>query len=143
MALITAALSNLDQVDKNAQKAAQSPSSLSAKSIAMLDELHSDTLSISTQNSDEHLSGAEKSYYREIIQRLKLCLKLPEYGQVQLKLTLSRAGKTLSVQVLSSKSRKNQKYLEEMLPKITFSSFGTNFSNEKSHTFMLNITNDL
>jgi colicin import membrane protein len=102
--------------------------------------LHIDALP--TGSVIEGISGKERSYREEIGQRLKRALRLPDLGQVKIKLTLSRSGKVLQVQILSSESEKNKQYIERTIPSLVFPSFGTNFIELSQYTFDIILTHD-
>jgi colicin import membrane protein len=88
------------------------------------------------------LNAKEISYRDEIAHRLKLSLKLPDYGSVQIKLTIDRSGKVAEMIITKSESAKNQQYLEKNLPTIYFPSFGTQFSGLSQYTFLITLNND-
>lgn len=89
------------------------------------------------------LVGPELTYQEELIGRLKLLLRLPEYGLVRVKLTLERSGKVKQLTVTNAESSKNKSYIEKTLPTLTFPAFGNNFSGQDSFTFSLNLSNEL
>lgn len=89
------------------------------------------------------LSDREISYRDEIAGRLKLLLRLPDYGDVKIKLTLERTGKIAKVVVVSSESDANRKYIEKILPDLTFPAFGTRFSNAEQYTFTITLSNEI
>lgn len=107
---------------------AEMPKALSALSIdnVVLDQIAS-------------LTSQESFYASEIIQRLKLYLKLPEHGETKLKLTLKRNGQVGKIVVIASKSRKNQEYLEKNLPQVPFPPFGENFGKAGEYTFSVTL----
>lgn len=145
-AMIDKALSSLDSsgaiggkkstLAANAAKSAVAGpaaiTSLSAESLVAIDA--SDTA---------NCTPAERTYYDELVSRLKLALKLPEFGEVKLQLTISRAGKVVSVKNVQSKSKKNSDYAQKAIPKLHLPPFGQNFSGEKEHTFRLTLSNEL
>jgi len=88
------------------------------------------------------LSTREISYRDELASRLKLGLRLPEYGEVKIKLTLERSGKVAQVQIVSSKSVKNKEYIEKTLPTLTFPGFGDNFKGSTQYTFAITLNNE-
>lgn len=104
--------------------------------------LSSDSL-VAVVTDDEPLTGQERSYRDELIRRLQLALRLPEYADVTLQLTISRLGKMVALKSLKSSSKKNKSYVEKTLPTVHFPAFGQNFSNEKEHTFQLRLTKSL
>ncbi|WP_213106525.1 energy transducer TonB [Candidatus Protochlamydia amoebophila] len=88
------------------------------------------------------LNGRDSSYRDEIAQRLKLFLKLPDYGSVQVKLTIDRTGKITQISIVKSESSKNQQYIEKNLPTIYFPAFGTRFEGLSQYTFLVTLNND-
>lgn len=91
----------------------------------------------------QQLSSQEVSYRDELAGRLKLLLKLPEYGEVKIKLILERSGKVAKVIVMSTASATNRKYIEKTLPTLTFPAFGANFDQSPQFTFSITLCNDL
>ncbi|MDB6081909.1 MAG: tolA [Chlamydiia bacterium] len=147
-ALISDALSSLNQSDAAAhQKKALSGSSGSSSSkgpskIASL--ASASCVAITSEPTDgSRLTGQERSYEGELVSRLKLSLRLPDYGEVKIKLTLSRQGKVTKVTVISAKSARNKEYVQKMLPSISFPRFGSSFEGKEEHTFQLSLSNDV
>lgn len=101
-------------------------------------------LTLATVAADEvtSLSLGESSYRDELAGRLKLLLKLPEYGSVKLKLTLQRSGKVSKVAIVSAGSSQNRAYVEKMMPTLQFPPFGTQFGQEPEYTFTITLNND-
>ena len=85
----------------------------------------------------------EVQYSDELVQRLKLVLRLPEYGRVKVRLVIKRDGRVVRVEVISSQSEKNRKYVEERLTHVTFPNFGSHFAGQQEKTFPLTLSNDL
>jgi colicin import membrane protein len=88
------------------------------------------------------LSFKEVAYRDELAGRLKLFLKLPEYGDVKVKLTLERSGKVVKVVVDSAESATNKKYIEKTLPTVSFPPFGSNFGSDAQYTFSITLSNE-
>lgn len=86
------------------------------------------------------LSIKEVGYRNEIASRLKSLLKLPEHGQVKIKLTLQNSGKVLNVLIVSFESEKNRSYIEKNLKNFSFPSFEGIFNNAKEYTFSVTLT---
>ncbi len=93
-------------------------------------------------HSGPKLNDQEMRYRDELVGRLKLQLRLPEVGDVKVKLTLERSGKVAKVVIVSAESAVNRKYLEKELPLITFQAFGS-FSSDAQYTFALTLSNDI
>lgn len=138
-ALLDQARNVASKVDTNASKL-KGGSSLEKINIpAQLGELKIDNLSISTEES---LNVRERGYSDELASRLKLTLKLPEYGVVRLKLTLNRLGKVIDVTILQSESGGNKTHIKKTLPGISFPSFGDNFIGHESYTFQITLKSE-
>lgn len=88
------------------------------------------------------LSVKEMAYREELGHRLRLLLKLPEYGEIKVRLTLERSGKVLQLKVISAESEENKVYVEKALPKLKMPPFGTNFSAFQQYTFTITMSND-
>lgn len=90
------------------------------------------------------LFGAQEASYRdELAGRMKLLLRLPEYGDVKMKLTLERSGKVVKVVITSAQSANNRSYIEKTVPTLSFPPFGHHFGTEAQHTFSITLSNDL
>ena len=85
----------------------------------------------------------EKIKYQELlIEDLKSHLHLPEYGEVKLKIQLDGRGNILNVTPLLSQSKKNENYLKNTLPRLTFPWFNQYFSEEEQHEFTITFKNE-
>lgn len=141
--LLAKAMGSLAKVETKTTKTSSSSANRDRETIEMPKEMgafHADTLSF--EGSDQGLSIKELGYRDELAMRLKLLLKLPEYGVVKLKLILARSGKVTQVEVISSASEVNRKHLMKVLPTLNFPSFGDNFSKESSHLFQITLSSD-
>jgi hypothetical protein len=94
-------------------------------------------------SSNQKQSSQEMGYVDELVGRLKLQLKLPEYGDVKTRLTLDRRGHVVQIVIVSSESSANRSYIEKQLPALSFPAFGNNFDQETQHTFQITLRNDL
>lgn len=92
--------------------------------------------------STSALTSQEMSYYDELASRLKLQLRLPEYGEVRIKLTLNRSGQFVKVSVTSTESATNRKHVEKTIPTLKFPSFGNNFKDIPEYTFVISLSNE-
>jgi len=145
LSLVQDALSSIERSEERTSSRAEAVANSFGPMVpapGQITSLASDTLSI-VEESDIPEDPHEKSYYDELVTRLKLGLRLPEYGPVRVKLTLSRGGLVQKVAVISSKSQKNRDYIKKMLASMSFPNFGQNFRDEKEHTFQLNLSNEL
>lgn len=84
--------------------------------------------------SIEGLEG--DSYISEIVVKLQKGLKLPEFGEVTVELTLEKSGKVLDLVVKDAKSLSNKMYVEKTLPSLKFPIFEGSLKHENNHTFI-------
>jgi hypothetical protein len=98
-------------------------------------------LEIDAQSEEGVFDDQEISYRDEIAARLKLCLRLPEYGDVKLKLTLGQAGNVAKLVIESAESKTNRQYVEKTLPCLTFPALG-HFGGGADHTFLITLSNE-
>ncbi|MBN4067263.1 hypothetical protein JYU14_04185 [Simkania negevensis] len=82
-------------------------------------------------------------YQDELIQRLRLLLRLPEYGNVTVRLTLSRDGSVEQMEIVDAKSTQNKEYIAQKLPAVKFPGFGSHFGTAQQHIFTLTLSNDI
>lgn len=87
-------------------------------------------------------SSTDSNSKNQLCAQLRSFLKLPEYGEVEIKLTLDKTGKVVALKVLETKSDRNRKYIEELLPRLTFSISGTDFGKECVKIFNITLTNE-
>lgn len=78
------------------------------------------------------------SYGALLGQSLQERLQLPEYGALELLLTIDRFGNVLGIEILKSESKKNQLFIQEMLAKMRFTALP---EKEKQKTFHLHLNN--
>ena len=88
-------------------------------------------------------ASPEACYIGDLIRRLQLNVRLPEPGEVRVKLTLKRSGAICSVEVLSGSKASIKQAIEKKLMAVHFSPFGMSFSSESEHAFNLRLSNDL
>jgi len=82
------------------------------------------------------------NYEQELAQRLHKLVRLPEYGEVEILLTLNRDGSVDKIEILAAESEMNRQYIQKQLPHLRFLTFGKQFPKEKQHTFMLVLRNE-
>lgn len=104
---------------------------------------HLEIDSLSTAKGNAALSSYEISYREELAGRLKLLLRLPEYGDVKINLTLDRTGKVSKVAIVTTDSAVNRKYIEETLPKLSFPPFGNHYASATEYTFSITLSNEI
>lgn len=142
-AWIEKAQASLSKLKTPAFPSVPSSSSSSASSalplMPGLASLHIDAIGGETE---QPFSSGETGYVDELVSRLKLYLKLPEYGDVQVKLTLERSGRISKVAVTKAKSAANRTYVEKTLPSVSFPAFGNHFNGKSNYTFSLILSNE-
>jgi hypothetical protein len=89
-----------------------------------------------------NLTPQQIGYHEELASRLKLLLRLPDFGEVKIKLTVERSGRFIKVAVVSAESASNRKYLEKTLPTLKFPGFGSHFGSAEECTFAIALSND-
>jgi colicin import membrane protein len=139
--LLAAAQERIANIGKNRDKLGSISSSKSAISEGpqSITALEIDALS---SFSGTPLSDKEVSYRQEIAGRMKLLLRLPQYGAVNIKLTLQHTGKVAKVVVVSAESGENKKYIEKNLPTMVFPPFGNQLGNVEEYTFTITLRNE-
>lgn len=138
--LLAAAQESIAKIDQGRAKMNAVKSSVSSVVAPVaITSLQIDALSIS---QGAPLSPEVKSYRDELASRLKLMLKLPELGDVQLKLTLDRTGTAVKVTITKSTSNANRSYVEKTLPSLKFPPLGNYFENSSEYTFIIQLSNE-
>lgn len=99
--------------------------------------------SISGIKEEVSLSRYEITYREELASRLKLLLRLPEYGDVKMNLTLDRTGKVSKVTIVNADSTLNRNYIEKILPELSFPSFGIHYASAAEYTFSITLSNEI
>lgn len=144
-ALFTKAKENLAKMGETRDKISSSSSSINLEATNLPKEignLQVDALPVGEVESTGDLGIKEISYSQEVAYRLKMTLRLPDYGAVKIKLTLDRTGKVIKVETLQSESKKNKVYVENKIPPILFSSFGQRFQGFNQKTFEITLQNE-
>ncbi|MBA3957363.1 MAG: hypothetical protein H0X51_03065 [Parachlamydiaceae bacterium] len=139
--LIANAQKNIANIKQGDTLNSKQTSALASAAVpGKISALHIEGLS---DGANDSLSTQERSYYDELASRLKLLLRLPEYGEVKIKLTLERSGRFVKVSVVSAKSSANRAYIEKTLPSVRYPGFGKNFESQDQYTFGITLSNDL
>lgn len=142
--LLAAAQQSMAMIDKGRAQLTEAKTSMSKVSVtapvAGISKLEIEDL---PNLSGPALTSGERHYRDELASRLKLSLKLPEHGAVQVKLTLNRAGKALKVQIVKSASQANKNHIEKTLPTMVFPPFGSHFESLSEYTFSIQLSNEL
>lgn len=84
----------------------------------------------------------EISYQDVLINRLKDQLQMPEYGDVDIEITITRSGKILRYKILRDENKTNRQYIEKAIPSLQLPPFGKEFEGESQHTFIITLSND-
>lgn len=139
-ALLKTARESMAKIDKNAVVASGKSTSIPFRKPGKIEKLQIEALPVG--GSKAVFTDRESSYQEELASRLKLFLRLPDYGEVKVKLTLERSGKVSAVAIVSSQSDANRKYIEKTLPGLSFPGFGDNFSGHSQYTFQVSLSNE-
>lgn len=140
-ALLAKAKESIGKIAKKQDNGGQVSKQLTAK----LDTSYKKINGLATETivgTSGELSSTEVSYVDMLVARLQSMLKLPEYGEVTISLTLHRTGKVEKLSILQSASRRNREYVEKELPNIVFPGFDKLFTKENSYTFILTLSNE-
>ncbi|MGM0440047.1 MAG: hypothetical protein ACQEP8_02910 [Chlamydiota bacterium] len=101
-------------------------------------------LSIDEQfNSDKKFTDLENTYTNSLISQLQSALKLPEYGQVKISITVGRDGSLRDLQIIFSENSNNEAYVRKALEHMTLPSFGISFRGEEQQTFNIVLNNKI
>lgn len=143
-ALLNKAKENLAKMSETRDKiSTSSSSSLAATTLPKaLGDLQVDALPLGEMGSTGEWGAKEISYSDEVASRLKMALRLPDYGAVKIRLTLDRTGKVVKVETVQSESNKNKAYVESKIPALLFPSFGQRFQGVSQNTFVITLQND-
>lgn len=97
---------------------------------------------VGVKSSEKAESSSQSAYRNELATHLRAQLQLPEMGNVEVKLVVSRDGRVESVVIVASENDRNADYINETLPKLSLPSFGATFNGAKLHTFHITLTNE-
>ena len=89
-----------------------------------------------------HIYAQQTSYADALPEYLHEELRLPEYGEVKMQITLRSDGSVVRLVVLHAASAKNRGYLERCLPGLHFPPFYGALVGVKEQTFVLTFCND-
>lgn len=82
-------------------------------------------------------------YRDELVSRLQMMLRLPERGDVRIKLTRSKNGKFVKGEIIDANSAVNRKYVEKSLPTIQFPPFGRELGSAAESTFNITLSSEI
>lgn len=121
---------SIEKIDKSSHKYSSDPVPEVPKTLGPL-------------SIDKEPEPQVSAYQDELVSRLQLMLRLPDYGDVRVRLTLGRDGSVKRVEIVSSESLTNSAYVKDTLPSLRFAAFGSQYKGEKEHIFLLTLTNDM
>lgn len=125
--------------EAKASNQALPPSQTHVEAPKLIGSLQSDTVaSLASSSSD-----APTSYEDQLVLRLKTLLKLPEYGNVDIELTLASSGKLLDFKIIRDGSKINRAYVEKAIKGASFPPFGKQLGSRLKHTFAITLCNDI
>jgi hypothetical protein len=82
------------------------------------------------------------SYREELSERLRSLLRLPEHGDVEVKMTVESTGKIRQFSILKSLSDLNRSYIEKHLQGLQLPRFGKEFGNAREHVFLITLSSE-
>lgn len=115
----------------------------SSKQNSLLSAVSDQIPQLQIDRREQPVEGKEASYCSELAQRLRLMLRLPEYGEVRLLLSLGRDGRVVSVQVTETQSDRNRSYVVDKLTGGSFPPFGSLFPGSETESFPIILGNEL
>ncbi|MBM3208611.1 MAG: hypothetical protein FJZ57_08475 [Chlamydiae bacterium] len=127
-------IANLDSVKDHSSKKTH---------ITVPDRIDPSTITKYSSSDSFDFMDSTESYAEYLAIFLKQELKLPDFGEVKVEITLNKDGTVEKCLVLNSESIKNRKYLEERLPKLTFPNFKTNKTSKEKQHFVLTFCNEM
>lgn len=87
-------------------------------------------------------SSGEINYDQELLSRLKQLLRLPQYGDVEVELTLLRSGKVALLKIIKAENLTNKAHVEKVMPTLSLPPFGNCFAGEQQHLFKITLSNE-
>jgi len=98
---------------------------------------------LAVDRTAKRLNVDEQLYCDELARRLRLLLRLPEFGEIKLLLTIDRSGTVCGVEVVRSLSVKNRTYVIDKLSSAQLPNFGTLFAERNQETFPITLTSEM
>jgi len=126
-------LANIKQSSENLQANALAAADLTIPNV--VSSLQIDGIPVTASG----LIASDTSYQGKIKFRLEQNLRLPERGEVEIKLTLNKSGKLVKFETAGSHNSKNRLYLEQKLPTIIFPEFDASLEGESQHLFTIQL----
>lgn len=127
----------LSKMQENLRKLKKSSTAVAAPLPKSIEKLQVDALP-STAHAE--LTTEEASYRDLLAAQLQMLLRLPEEGEVKVKLTVERSGQIAALSIIDAKSGPNRLYVEKTLPAVTLPRFGSHFGNQSQYTFLVTLT---
>lgn len=114
----------------------------------LMREIEESIAKIEGKNATVYIDNTLKLDYAEgyeevLIAHLRSHLQLPEFGEVKIKLTLSKNGSVIKLSVLNAESERNKKHLETHLYTIQFPPLDVLGIKKPEQTFVLTFCNDI
>lgn len=130
-ALLAKAQQSIGKMDDHSVKLADKNEFAIPEKIA---SLAVDSMLVATSRA---LAEKDQSYRETLAAYLKQQLRLPEFGEINIRLTLKRDGTVAKIEILSADNAVNKHYVEKTLAKLKMPLFGKSFANENEVTFTL------
>lgn len=141
-ALLQEKLAFLSSSRKEMETGKNAPSPKPASSLKKIESLQIDTLRIEEVGISSSWGAPEMNYRQRIADQLKKSLKLQEKGAVKIQCTINSQGKIVGQEILSSESKKNLEYIQQMLPHLKFPPFDPHlFDGASTYTILIILDN--
>jgi len=99
-------------------------------------------VNLSIDYSLDEIKEENVNYYERLIYEMQMLLRLPEFGQIKMRLVINKNGSISDMEILSSKSKGNEAYLKRMLPTLEFPWFEEFCSKENRKQIIILFKNE-
>lgn len=111
------------------------------KGLQKLDQALSEMRTVENIAAAPMTLAIEGDYREQIVATLDRRMRLPEYGEIDLHLTLNRQGQIMKIEIDRSQNVTNQNYVLKTLPSMQFPRFFGPLERENTHTFYIQLRN--
>lgn len=139
LSLMAQAQKSIAKIAKESHDSALSRIASASTAAIIIPDLLEEELDILPKEGQSSSNDALYDYRSRLVLFLKMRLKLPEKGEVQVKLTLAKDGKVLNLAIIKTASRENREHVERMLPTLTFPVFDDSLGSVDEISFRLNL----
>lgn len=87
-------------------------------------------------------TAKEENLYKDaMVNYLQEYLRLPEFGEVKIRLHIMMSGDVKRLEVTHSESKLNRKYIEKLVPSLSFPPFANRFEGAAEKSFVITLKN--